>query len=274
MTDLRLVVAGAGGRMGQTLIRLIDEEPGVELAGALEQEGSAAIGRDAGEVAGIAATGVATTANIESALADADGVVDFTTPAATLALVAAAADAGIVDVIGTTGLSDRDQAAIDEAANRVAVVQAGNMSLGVNLLAGFVRQAASALDPSFDIEITEMHHRHKIDAPSGTAVLFGREAAAGRGIDLEAHSVRSRDGQIGPRRSGDIGFSVMRGGATVGDHSVIFAGDGETIELTHRAFDRAIFARGAIKAVLWASGRSAGRYTMADVLGLSSEAQS
>jgi 4-hydroxy-tetrahydrodipicolinate reductase len=268
---MRLVVAGAGGRMGQTLIRLIVEEAGITLAAAVERPGADAVGRDAGEIAGIATLGIAVTDDIAAALREADGLIDFTTPAATVELVAAAAKAGIVDVIGTTGLSDADNAAIDAAAKRIAIVQAGNMSLGVNLLARFVREAAKALDPSFDIEITEMHHRHKVDAPSGTALLFGREAAAGRGIDLDTHSVRVRDGQIGPRRVGDIGFSALRGGTTVGDHSVIFAGEGETVELTHRAFDRTIFARGAVKAALWAKGRSPGRYSMADVLGFNPE---
>jgi 4-hydroxy-tetrahydrodipicolinate reductase len=271
MSDLRLVVAGAAGRMGRTLIRLISETDGVTLVGALEQSGSSALGRDAGELADLSALGVTVTADVAAALADADAVIDFTVPAATVALAAAAADAGVADVIGTTGLSAADSAAIDAAAQRTVIVQSGNMSLGVNLLAQFVRQAARALDPSFDVEILEMHHRHKVDAPSGTALLFGREAAEGRGIDLESHAVRVRDGQTGPRRSGDIGFAALRGGTTVGDHSVIFAGEGETVELTHRAFDRAIFARGAIKAALWAKGRPPGRYTMADVLGLNTE---
>jgi 4-hydroxy-tetrahydrodipicolinate reductase len=271
MSDMRLVVAGAGGRMGQTLIRVIAAESGVAISGALEQKASPVIGRDAGEVAGAGPIGVTIGDDVAAALAAADGLIDFTTPGGTVSLVAAAADAGIVDVIGTTGLSDADSAAIDQAAARIPIVQAGNMSLGVNLLARFVRDAAKALDASFDIEISEMHHRHKVDAPSGTALLFGHEAATGRGVDLDKHSVRARDGQVGPRRSGDIGFSVMRGGTTVGDHSVTFAGDGELIELTHRAFDRAIFARGAVKAALWAHGREPGRYSMADVLGFNSE---
>jgi 4-hydroxy-tetrahydrodipicolinate reductase len=271
MTDMRLVVAGAGGRMGQTLIRLIAEEAGVVLAGAVEDRGSDGVGRDAGEVAGTTALGVTVTDDAAAALAAADGLIDFTTPSATAALAAAAAKAGVIDIIGTTGLSAADNEAIDKAARQIPIVQAGNMSLGVNILARFVREAAAALDMTFDIEIAEMHHRHKVDAPSGTALLFGREAAAGRGIGLETHSVRIRDGQTGPRRTGDIGFSVMRGGTIVGDHRVIFAGDGETIELTHRAFDRAIFARGAIKAALWARGRRPGRYSMNDVLGFNPE---
>ncbi len=271
MTDMRLVVAGAGGRMGQTLIRLIAEEAGVTLAGAIEDRGSDAVGRDAGEAAGTTALGVVVTDDASAALLGADGLIDFTTPSATVGLAAAAAKAGVVDVIGTTGLSGADNEAIDKAARQTPIVQAGNMSLGVNLLARFVREAAAALDMTFDIEISEMHHRHKVDAPSGTALLFGREAAAGRDIDLDTHSVRVRDGQTGPRRAGDIGFSVMRGGTIVGSHSVVFAGDGEIVELTHRAFDRAIFARGALKAALWARGRPPGRYSMNDVLGFNPE---
>ncbi len=271
MSDMRLVVAGAAGRMGRSLIRLICETDGVALAGAIERTGSDALGADAGALAGLTPLGVPVSDDVTAALAGADGVIDFTTPAATVALASAAALAGVVDVIGTTGLSPADNAAIDAAARRTVVVQSGNMSLGVNLLAQFVRQAARALDPSFDIEILEMHHRHKVDAPSGTALLFGNAAAEGRGIDLAAHSVRERDGEVGPRRTGDIGFAALRGGTTVGDHTVIFAGEGETVELTHRAFDRAIFARGAVKAAQWGKGRPAGRYTMADVLGLKTE---
>ena len=274
MADMQLVVAGADGRMGRTLIQLIAKEPGVAVAGALERPGSDAIGRDAGEIAGLPPLGIAITDNVAGALAAAGGLVDFTAPAATVTLAAAAADAGIVHVIGTTGLSETDHAAIDVAADRTAIVQSGNMSLGVNLLAQFVQQAAQALDPSFDIEINEMHHRHKIDAPSGTALLFGRAAAEGRGIDLESHSIRARDGHTGPRREGDIGFAALRGGTAVGYHTVIFAGNGETVELTHRAFDRVIFARGAIKAALWGRGRKPRRYSMADVLGLNTEIQS
>lgn len=271
MTDTRLVVAGADGRMGRTLVRVIAETPGVILAGAFERDGSPALGADAGEHAGIGTIGVPITDDLAALAANADGLIDFTNPAATVAHAAIAAKTGLVDIIGTTGLGADDHAAVDRAAGHVAIVQAGNMSLGVNLLAQFVRQAARALDPSFDIELLEMHHRHKVDAPSGTALLFAEAAAAGRKVDLATHSVRARDGHTGERPEGAIGFAVMRGGNVVGDHSVIFAGEGETIELTHRAFDRAIFARGAVKAALWARGRAPGRYSMADVLGLTSE---
>lgn len=267
MNDMRLVVAGAAGRMGRTLIRLISTMDGVVLAGAFEHAGSSAIGEDAGTLAGVPAIGLSVVAADALDLAGADGVIDFTTPAATVALAKRAADAGILHVIGTTGLSADDQAAIDAATQRIVVVQSGNMSLGVNLLARLVREAAAALDADFDIEISEFHHRHKVDAPSGTALLLGNAAAAGRGIDLATHSVRTRDGVTGPRPRGDIGFATLRGGSVVGDHTVIFAGEGEVIELGHRAFDRAIFARGAVKAALWGRGRPPGRYAMADVIG-------
>ena len=271
MAAMRLVVSGAAGRMGRALIRLIAETEGVALAGALERPGAAELGGDAGGLAGLTPLGVRLSADVAAVLSGADGVIDFTAPAASVALAKAAAKAGIVHVLGTTGLSDADQAAIGRAAEKTAIVQSGNMSLGVNLLAGLVRQAAAALDADFDIEIVEMHHRHKVDAPSGTALLLGREAASGRGIDLAAHSARARDGETGPRRRGDIGFAVLRGGSAVGDHAVLFAGEGETVELRHHASDRAIFARGAIKAALWARGRPPGRYAMADVLGLRAE---
>ena len=179
----------------------------------------------------------------------------------------APAETRIAHVIGTTGLGAEDEAKIKAAARHAPIVKSGNMSLGVNLLAALVRQAAKALDPDYDVEVLEMHHRSKVDAPSGTALLLGRAAAEGRGIDLETHSVRGRDGITGARRRGDIGFATLRGGSVVGEHSVIFAGDGETIEFTHRATDRVLFARGAVKAALWARDRKPGLYSMADVLG-------
>ncbi len=271
MGDMRLVVAGAAGRMGRTLIALIAETEGVRVAGALERPGAADLGRDAGELAGISPLGIKVSADSRAVLKDADGVLDFTTPAATVALAGESADARVVHVIGTTGFSADDEARINNAAKQTVVVQSGNMSLGVNLLARLVRDAARALGNDFDIEIGELHHRHKVDAPSGTALLLGREAAAGRGIDLATHSVRARDGVTGPRRTGDIGFAVQRGGSVVGRHTVTFAGEGEVIEFTHEAFDRGIFARGAIKAAQWGRGRPPGRYSMADVLGLSTE---
>jgi 4-hydroxy-tetrahydrodipicolinate reductase len=266
--DMRLIVVGAAGRMGRTLVRIISETPGVKLAGAIERAGAPEIGRDAGELAGVSANGVAITADAPSVFAKADGVLDFTVPAATLAFAELAAQARIVHVIGTTGLSADDDVKIAAAARHAVIVKSGNMSLGVNLLAALVKQAARALDPSFDVEVVEMHHRSKVDAPSGTALMLGRAAASGRGVSLDAHSVRVRDGHTGARRAGDIGFATLRGGSVIGEHSVIFAGDGETITLSHSASDRALFARGAVKAALWGRDKKPGLYSMADVLGL------
>lgn len=268
MTDMRLVVVGAAGRMGQALIRAVAAMEGVTLAGAIEREGSPALGQDAGRLAGLDALGVEISDDPLPVFAKADGVLDFTTPAATVAFAAIAAQARIVHVIGTTGLSEDDTARIRAAARHAVIVRSGNMSLGVNLLAALVSRAAKALSEEFDIEIVEMHHRHKVDAPSGTALLLGEAAAAARGIPLAERSVRSRDGHTGPRPTGDIGFATLRGGSVVGDHTVILAGEGERIELTHRAQDRSIFSRGAVKAALWGRGKKPGVYSMADVLGL------
>jgi 4-hydroxy-tetrahydrodipicolinate reductase len=271
MSDMRLVVAGAAGRMGRTVIRAIAETDGVVLAGALDAQGGATIGQDSGELAGLSRNGVAVSADAPALLAaGADGVIDFMIPAATVALAEQSSARGLVHVIGTTGFTPADEKAIAAAAARAAIVKSGNMSLGVNLLAALVKQVASKLDDSFDIEILEMHHNRKIDAPSGTALLLGAAAAAGRGVDLNARSVRARDGHTGARERGDIGFAALRGGTVVGEHCVIFAGPYERIELAHRADDRMIFARGAVKAALWAHGQKPGLYSMADVLGLPS----
>src|SRR5579864_1264409 len=268
MAEMRLIVAGAGGRMGRTLTRVISETPGAVLVGGLEAPSSDLLGKDAGVLAGLPENGVKLSADLWAMSEQADGILDFTVPAATIANVAIAAQRGLVHVIGTTGLSESDEAVIKSVTNRAVVVKSGNMSLGVNLLAALVKRVARALDPSFDIEILEMHHRAKIDAPSGTALMLGQAAAAGRGIPLEEHSVRGRDGVTGARRTGDIGFASLRGGTVTGDHSVIFSGPMERIELTHRAEDRTMFAQGAVKAALWARGKKPGLYTMADVLGL------
>jgi 4-hydroxy-tetrahydrodipicolinate reductase len=267
-SDMRLVIAGAGGRMGRTLIQAIAATKGVTLAGAVEAADSAVIGRDAGELAGLGADGIKVTSDVAPLLRQADGLIEFTIPAATLALAELTAAAGIVHVIGTTGHSAEEEAVIAKAASRAPIVKSGNMSLGVNLLAALVKRVARTLDETYDIEILEMHHNKKIDAPSGTALMLGHAAAAGRGINLAAHSVRGRDGLTGARRSIDIGFAALRGGTVVGDHTVIFAGPSERLELTHRAEDRMIFARGALHAALWARGRKPGLYSMTDVLGL------
>ncbi len=267
--DMGLVVVGAAGRMGQELIRAISSVPGARVAGAVERAGSAHVGKDAGELAGIGRIGVAIGDDPLSAFARADGVLDFTAPAASVEFAGYAAQARIVHVIGTTGCSPADDEKIAAAARYATIVKSGNMSLGVNLLAVLVEQAARALGPDeFDIEVLEMHHRHKVDAPSGTALLLGEAAAAGRGIALADKSVRSRDGHTGAREAGSIGFATLRGGSVVGEHSVILAGTGERVTLTHQADDRAIFARGAVKAALWARGRKPGLYSMRDVLGL------
>ncbi len=267
-SDMRIVIAGAGGRMGRALIHAVAASRGLTLAGAVDAPGSAVIGRDAGELAGLGPSGVTVTSDLAPLLREADGVIEFTIPAATLAFAEATAAAGLVHVIGTTGHSAEEDAAIAEAARRARIVKSGNMSLGVNLLAALVKRVARTLDDSYDIEIVEMHHNKKIDAPSGTALLLGRAAAAGRGIDLAQHAVRGRDGMTGPRCPGDIGFAALRGGTVVGEHSVIFAGPAERVELTHRAEDRMIFARGALHAALWARDQAPGLYSMADVLGL------
>jgi len=268
MSDMRLIVAGAGGRMGRTLIHAIAATDGVILAGAVEAASSAVIGRDAGELAGLGSNGVAVATDVEPLLARADGLLDFTVPAATVTFAEHAARQGCVHVIGTTGFTGENEALITEAAKRAVIVKSGNMSMGVNLLATLVQRVAKTLDEDFDVEILEMHHNKKIDAPSGTALMLGRAAAAGRGIDLAQHSVRGRDGVTGARCAGDIGFASLRGGSVVGDHTVIFAAPAERIELSHRAEDRMIFARGALRAALWARGRRPGLYSMADVLGL------
>ncbi|UFZ02148.1 4-hydroxy-tetrahydrodipicolinate reductase [Bradyrhizobium ontarionense] len=268
MPDMRLIVAGAGGRMGRALVRAITETDGAELAGALEAPGSELIGKDSGMLAGLPANGVKLSGDLWAMSEQADGILDFTVPAATIANVAIAAERGLVHVVGTTGLCASDDAVIKSVTKRAVVVQSGNMSLGVNLLSALVKRVAQALDPSFDIEILEMHHKNKVDAPSGTALMLGRAAAAGRGIELEEHSARGRDGVTGARRPGDIGFASLRGGTAAGDHSVIFAGPSERLVLSHQAEDRMIFAHGALKAALWAHGKPPGYYTMDDVLGL------
>ena len=268
MSGMRLIVAGAGGRMGRTLVKAIAETRGLALAGAIEGAGSPLLGKDAGELAGIGANGVTITADAASLLDKADGIVDFTVPAATVALVALAARAGKVHVIGTTGCSAADDAKIADAAKTTVIVKSGNMSLGVNLLAALTKRVAKTLDAAFDIEVLEMHHNQKIDAPSGTALLLGQAAADGRGVELKTHEVMSRVGHTGARKAGDIGFATLRGGSVVGEHTVMFAGPAERIELTHRAADRMIFARGALHAALWAVKQKPGLYSMMDVLGL------
>lgn len=268
MAQTGFLVVGAAGRMGRTLVKAIHETPDARVAGVVERPGSAGLGLDAGTLAGIGSLGVAITDDVDAACGGADVIVDFSTPEATRAFSALALRHGLAHIVGTTGLKPEDFAALRAAGERITVVQSGNMSLGVNLVAALVRQVAARLGPAFDIEVLEMHHRMKVDAPSGTALLLGEAAAQGRGVALAEAAVRVRDGHTGGRPEGAIGFATLRGGSVVGDHSVIFAGPSERITLSHHAEDRALFAHGAIKAGLWAHGRAPGFHSMADVLGL------
>ncbi|MFG1350543.1 4-hydroxy-tetrahydrodipicolinate reductase [Xanthobacter autotrophicus] len=268
MSELRIVISGAGGRMGRALIRAISETEGLTLVGALEYSGSSHLGEDAGIMSGLNANGVTVESDAAPTLNGADVVVDFSSPSASVRLAETLAGAGIAHVIGTTGFSNEDNAAIAAAARRTPIMKSGNMSLGVNLLAALTRRVAATLDDSFDIEIVEMHHNKKVDAPSGTALLLGEAAAQGRGRHLDDCSERGRDGVTGARKPGAIGFASLRGGSVVGEHMVIFAGQAERIELVHKAEDRMIFARGALTAARWLKGREPGLYSMADVLGL------
>lgn len=270
MSDMRLVIVGAQGRMGRALISAVSEADGVCVAGAVEREEADAIGMDAGTLAGLPALDVQVTTDLAAALNSADGLIDFTAPQATLAFSKIAAAKGKIQIVGTTGMTPEEEAELAEAgATGAVIVKSGNMSLGVNLLGKLVEQAARSLDADFDIEVVEMHHKHKMDAPSGTALLLGESAAKGRGIDLRENAVMSREGITGARERGSIGFATLRGGSVIGEHTVILAGEGERIELTHKAQDRTVFARGAVKAALWAKDKPKGYYSMMDVLGLS-----
>lgn len=263
---MRIGVAGAGGRMGRVLVRAVSEHPGTELAAASERAGSPHVGADAGRLAGLDDAGVAI-ADAPSAFAGCAAVLDFTAPGASAELAEALAGMGVAHVVGSTGFAAEHEARIARAAERIAIVKSGNMSLGVNLLAGLVRQAARAL-PDADLEILEMHHRRKVDAPSGTALLLGEAAASGRGVALADVALFAREGHTGPREAGTIGFATLRGGTVVGEHEVILALDGERVRLGHVGEDRAIYGNGAVQAALWTAGRPPGLYGMADVLGL------
>ena len=265
---VRIGVAGAAGRMGGAVVRQLAETDGARVSAAGEAAGHPAIGRDVGEMAGIGAIGVPIGETPRALFEASDAVIEFSSPAATLAHARLAGETGRAHVIGTTGLDADQQAGLAEAARGAAIVHAPNMSLAVNLLFALTRQVAAALDDRFDIEIVEMHHKHKVDAPSGTALALGQAAAAGRGVSLDGAAVMAREGRTGARRRGDIGFATLRGGDVVGEHSAIFAIEGERLELTHKASSRQIFARGAVDAALWARDRPPGLYSMFDVLGL------
>ena len=266
-----VVITGGSGRMGQMLIKAVLASEACDLVGVLEREGHGWIGQDVGVAMGGAAVGVTVSDDPVATFAKAQAVIDFTAPAATVAFSELAAQARAVHVIGTTGLTEDDIAALDRAAHHAVIVRAGNMSLGVNLLAKLTKKVAAALDADFDIEIIEAHHHHKVDAPSGTALMLGEAAAEGRGVSLKDVSDSGRDGITGARTRGDIGFSAIRGGDIVGEHDVLFAAAGERIKLTHIATDRSIFARGALKAALWGQDQKPGAYDMFDVLGLGDE---
>jgi 4-hydroxy-tetrahydrodipicolinate reductase len=265
---MRIGIIGCAGRMGRASLREVLASPGVELAGGIEHAGNPALGQDLGELAGLEPIGLAATSDADALLAACEVAIEFSTPAASLGHARRCAALRRAHVIGTTGLAPDEEAELRQLARRVPIVWAPNMSLGVNLLLGLVALAGRVLDAGYDIEIVEMHHRHKVDAPSGTALALGRAVARGRGIEPEPSFVRARDGVTGPRISGSIGFAVLRGGDVVGDHTVIFAGEGERLELGHRATDRRIYARGAVRAARWVAGRPPGLYGMADVLGL------
>jgi 4-hydroxy-tetrahydrodipicolinate reductase len=265
--SLRIAITGASGRMGRTLIEAVLEAPDAELVGALDVAGTPAIGRDAGEFLG-RATGVAVTADLSVALARAEVLIDFTRPEGTLAHLAHCAVHGVRMVIGTTGFDDAGREAIASASERIGIVSAPNMSVGVNVTLKLLDMAARLLSEGFDVEILEAHHRHKIDAPSGTALRMGEVVATARGQSLDAVAAWARHGVTGERDSSAIGFAVVRGGDIVGDHTVMFAGTGERIEITHRSTSRATYAEGSLRACRFLAGRSAGLYDMQDVLGL------
>ncbi|MEJ5219732.1 4-hydroxy-tetrahydrodipicolinate reductase [Cognatishimia sp. D5M38] len=263
-----IVITGASGRMGQMLIKTVLESDKARLVGAVEREGHDWIGQDVGVAMGGAAVGVSVTDKPLEAFVKAHAVIDFTAPAATIAFSKLAAQARAVHVIGTTGMTDEEIAQLEPASHHAVIVRAGNMSLGVNLLTQLTKKVAAALDEDFDIEIIESHHHHKVDAPSGTALMLGEAAAEGRGVALNDVRDSGRDGITGARKKGDIGFTAIRGGDIVGEHDVLFAAAGERIILRHMATDRAIFARGALKAALWGQDKMPGQYDMLDVLGL------
>ncbi len=264
-----IVIMGAAGRMGRMLVQAVCDSKAARLAGAVVRPGHDWVGQDVGHAMGGPSIGVIATDDPRAAITGAKAVIDFTSPETTLEIAELAAEAGAVHVIGTTGFGNGQLDKLEEAARHSAQVRAGNMSLGVNLLTGLTKMVAAALEDGWDIEVVEAHHNQKADAPSGTALMLGAAAAEGRGVKLEEVSDRGRDGITGARVPGHIGFSAIRGGDVVGEHDVIFAGQGERIVLRHIASDRAIFARGALRAALWGQGKRPGSYDMIDVLGLS-----
>ena len=265
---MKIGIVGCAGRMGKMLVNAVLDTQGCQLAGGTERPGGDAVGRDLGELMGRGTLGVQVVEDARKLFDVADAVIDFTAPAATVQHAGFAAETGTVLIVGTTGLSDEDEAALRAAGDRTPVVYAPNFSVGVNLLMALTERAAAILGDDYDLEIVEMHHRRKVDAPSGTALGLGRAAAKGRGVALEQVWCKARDGHTGARRKGEIGFATLRGGDVIGDHTVMFAAEEERIELTHKASTCAVFAKGAVRAALWAKGQPAGLYSMRDVLGL------
>jgi 4-hydroxy-tetrahydrodipicolinate reductase len=269
MSDLKVVViAGAAGRMGLANLRAVLKTGGLKVSGAIERSGSDAIGKDVGTLAGLDPLGVLVTDDVEQALEGAEALLDFTTPATSVALAQQAARRGMIHVIGTTGCSAEDETSLRAAgAAGAVIVKSGNFSLGVNLLVELTKKAASVLGPDWDAEVIEMHHNRKVDAPSGTALMLGKAVADGRSTSFDDKAVYAREGHTGPREKGAIGFATLRGGNVIGEHSVYLVGPNERIELSHKAQDRALFADGAVRALLWARNKPKGYYSMADVLG-------
>lgn len=265
---LNIAIMGAAGRMGQMLVHEVTMTDGCHVSGATDREGSPHIGEDVGTLAGVKSLGVTIGDDPAPVIARAHAVIDFTSPAATVEHARLCAQANAAHIIGTTGLTPDDEEALKMAARHCQVVYAPNMSVGVNLLLALTEKVAAVLGDDYDIEVVEMHHRHKVDAPSGTALGLGKAAAKGRDVAHEEAAVYTREGQTGARPAGKIGYATLRGGDVVGEHTVIFAGDGERIEIGHKASDRKVFAQGALRAVKWARQQKYGFYTMRDVLGL------
>lgn len=265
---MKIGIVGCAGRMGRMLMEAVLTTEGCRLSGGTERPGADSVGRDVGELMGRGALGCQVVTDSGNLFAASDAIIDFTAPAATLTHAMLAADMRKVLVVGTTGLTKDDEAHLAQAAERAPIVYAPNFSVGVNVLMALTERAAAILGDDYDLEIVEMHHRHKVDAPSGTALGLGRSAAKGRGVALDRVWCKSRDGHTGARPKGEIGFATLRGGDVVGDHTVMFAADGERVELTHKASSRAVFANGAVRAARWAHGKPPGLYTMRDVLGL------
>jgi 4-hydroxy-tetrahydrodipicolinate reductase len=268
MVDMKIGIIGAGGRMGQACIRQVTETDGCVVVAAADLSGSPLIGVDAGETAGAGTLGVAVTDDPEAVIAVADTIIEFTLPGPSVEHAGLTAEAGVAHIIGTTGTTAEQDDALRVAGEKTVIMHAPNMSLAVNLLFSLTKQVSSALNDDFDIEIFEMHHKHKVDAPSGTAVALGGAAALGRGVNIDDVAQWAREGITGERKRGDIGFAALRGGNVVGDHTVTFAAGDERLEISHKAQSRQIFARGAVHAALWSEDQMPGFYTMFDVLGI------